>query len=327
MVLTINQIIKLIEIVDQHKKNNKSDREQVKKDFDFKPISYGYDFADYVGIEKFCQVTEIAIYNDNEISLTELGDILLENKTSEKQLKELILQKCFSKNNFSKKIIQTLSKFHYDKTEGLWFNKNIVVNLFQSSKYLPLFYDVELLVKDQNVIRVNPKYCDYNKIIKYKTKTYKLSQERLLEKLENQKLIGEIAEEIVLDFEKTRLKNEGSLSFSELVRQINIDFSNAGYDLESFTGIVIDGLYNRFIEVKGSTGNILDFHWSLNEIKIAEERKEEYWIYFVSNIDVKSRSSPNEPLMIPNPWKNIFLDDTYAKDPENYHVYKKLPDL
>ena len=78
---------------------------------------------------------------------------------------------------------------------------------------------------------------------------------------------------------------------AEKVQQISVDFSNAGYDIESFVGKA-ENLErpDKFIEVKGTTAEQFRFFWSKNEIKQAQKLGNRYWIYFVANVNKEDRS-------------------------------------
>ena len=110
---------------------------------------------------------------------------------------------------------------------------------------------------------------------------------------------------------------------SNKIRQISIDFSNAGYDIESFNGKTRDCVPDRFIEVKGTTKKEFSFYWSINEINTAKELSSNYWIYYVSEIDVQNKTSSNDPKMINNPYENIFSNDLFQKNIESYHIQEQ----
>ena len=166
---------------------------------------------------------------------------------------------------------------------------------------------------------VNP---EFEKLISLKIKR-KITLKQLERNLEQQKKIGNIAEEIVLNFEKNRLKNLGFEEESNNIRRISIDFTNAGYDIESFSGKAKNGLPDRFIEVKGTVKKEFEFHWSTNEINVAKNLGSNYWIYYVSEIDVQNQISPNDPKMINNPYDNIFSSDLFQKNIESYRIQEQ----
>jgi len=135
------------------------------------------------------------------------------------------------------------------------------------------------------------------------------------------KKIGEIAEELVLDFEIKRLKDKGFSTESKNVRRISQNHANAGYDIESFNE-KSDNINkpDRLIEVKGSTGAEFDIHWSQNEVAQAKDNSDKYFLYYVFEIDIIRRMSPHKPIIIPDPFHNILENSEYDKVIESYHI-------
>jgi len=125
---------------------------------------------------------------------------------------------------------------------------------------------------------------------------------------EAKKMIGEIAENIVLEFEKNQ---------SRKVKRISQENANAGYDIESQDE---DGNV-RLIEVKGSTGDEFDIYWSQNEIETARENRDKYWLYFVPGVDIKSKTS-KEPELYPDPIASILESKQYKEKKETLHLIK-----
>jgi len=155
------------------------------------------------------------------------------------------------------------------------------------------------------------------------------SQKEIDDKLILQKQIGQIAEKFVLKFERDRLIKEGKLDQAKRVKQISDDWANKGYDIESFNGEGDDILPDRFIEVKGTSGKEFSIFWSQNEISKAKQLGDEYWIYFVSeiNVDAIGNECPNDPKWIQNPFDKIKPyeknpDDEYMKKDGTIHVTK-----
>ena len=127
-------------------------------------------------------------------------------------------------------------------------------------------------------------------------------------------------EKFVLKFEKNRLKEAGCVDEAEHVDQISEDWANKGYDIDSFDGNSPELQPDRFIEVKSSTGKKFSVFWSENEIEVARELGKRYWIYFVSEIDIDNKTSPNIPEMIQDPFNKI---DPLNINPENTEFDKK----
>ena len=318
MTLSLNDLSRILRLVKLYQRESNSSRNYVKKSYDSEPIKQ-LKLPNYDEIETFCLKLNLIIKNDAEIKLTEFGIELFELFENDLSLaNKKIVEQCFEIQDIKKNIENALEKFHYSNGKK-WFPKWDVVNLFENVQILPILYQTGFLQKNDLSVIVNP---EFDKLISKKVKK-KITLEQLEKNLEHQKKIGDIAEEIVLNFEKNRLKNLGFEDESNKTRKISIDFANAGYDIESFNGKTSDGLPNRFIEVKGTTKKELDFHWSINEINTAKNLGSNYWIYHVSEIDVQNKISINEPKMINNPYDNIFSNDLFEKNIENYHIKEK----
>ena len=127
-----------------------------------------------------------------------------------------------------------------------------------------------------------------------------MSEDELLNALEKQKLLGELAEKIAFEFEINRLKIIGLEKESILCRLISKENVKAGYDIKSFTNSVEQ--HNRFIEVKAIDNN--GIYLSRNEMLTAQRLEENYFLYLVNT---KSKSID----IIQNPILN--LDKFFAR--------------
>ena len=318
MTLSLKDLSRVLRLVKLYQRESNSSRNYVKKSYDSEPIKQ-LKLPNYDEIETFCLKLNLIIKNDAEIKLTKFGIELFELFENDLSLaNKKIVEQCFEIQDIKKNIQNALEKFHYSNGKK-WFPKWDVVNLFEDTQILPILYQTGFLQKNDLSVIVNP---EFEKLISLKYKK-KIPLEQLEKNLEHQKKIGDIAEKFVLNFEKNRLKNLGFEEESNKIRQISIDFSNAGYDIESFNGKTRDGVPDRFIEVKGTTKKELDFHWSINEINVAKNLGSHYWIYHVSEIDIQNKISVNEPKMINNPYDNIFSNDLFEKNIENYHIKEK----
>ena len=318
MTLSLNDLFRILRLVKLYQRESNSSRNYVKKSYDSEPIKQ-LKLPNYDEIETFCLKLNLIIKNDAEIKLTKFGIELFELFENDLSLaNKKIVEQCFEIQDIKKNIENALEKFHYNNGKK-WFPKWDVVNLFENVQILPILYQTGFLKTNDLSVIVNP---EFDKLISKKIKK-KITLNQLEKNLEHQKKIGDIAEELVLNFEKNRLKNLGFEDESNKTRRISIDFANAGYDIESFNGKTNDGLPDRFIEVKGTTKKELDFHWSINEINIAKNLGSHYWIYHVSEIDIQNKISVNEPKMINNPYDNIFSNNLFEKNIESYHIKEK----
>ena len=318
MTLSLNDLFRILRLVKLYQRESNSSRNYVKKSYDSEPIKQ-LKLPNYDEIENFCLKLNLIIKNSDDIKLTKFGieiselfkqDVSLANKK--------IVEQCFETQEIKKNIENALEKFHYSDGKN-WIPKWDVVSLFENVHILPILYQTGFLQKNDLSVIVNP---EFKKLISLKYKK-KIPLEQLEKNLEHQKKIGDIAEKFVLNFEKNRLKNLGFEEESNKIRQISIDFSNAGYDIESFNGKTRDGVPDRFIEVKGTTKKEFSFYWSINEINTAKELSSNYWIYYVSEIDVQNKTSSNDPKMINNPYENIFSNDLFQKNIESYHIQEQ----
>jgi hypothetical protein len=150
------------------------------------------------------------------------------------------------------------------------------------------------------------------------------TEERLREWLKEKKEVGDFAEELIANYEQQRLRDGGFRVESTCVRRISKLRENAGYDIESFDGVAPDVTYNRFIEVKGARSKNLHFIWSTNEIKIARELGDRYWIYFQGGIDMKNKTAKCKPLLFQNPINSILENNDITKTPHGLLVESKM---
>ena len=319
MVIELSQVLKLLSVVKSHQNDGKSKRQQVKKDFELRKIDRGLEYPVYEENEKFCLQTKIITHENDDLVLTDLGDQILLIDSKEK-LNELIIRECLLTGDFSNKIIPALAQFNVDKNNELWCRKKSITQLFDSTDFLHILYDVGLLVKGETDVRLNSKFHENESITIQRKKKRKQSQGDIDDSLKIQKKIGQIGEKIVLKFEKNRLKEAGCVDEAEHVDQISEDWANKGYDIDSFDGNSPELQPDRFIEVKSSTGKKFSVFWSENEIEVARELGKRYWIYFVSEIDIENKTSPNIPEMIQDPFNRI---DPLNINPENTEFDKK----
>lgn len=123
--------------------------------------------------------------------------------------------------------------------------------------------------------------------------------------------VGEIAEELVLRWERGRLRAAACDVEAECVRSISRLKVAAGYDIESFDAASAGLNYDRFIEVKGSRGSDVNFMWSESEMGVARRLGSQYWLYFQGGIDVSRRVARNEVLLFQDPINSILGDSTF----------------
>jgi len=330
MPIKLKQIPEILEIVKQFEDDKKAEPkiDMVKKTYNNSPVSEA-TFPDFDQVGSFCIKTQILKLEKNILSITKIGKEILdsyhENKSISNKVKEIIATKCFLEGPFLQQIQEAFSHFLKNDSK-IWCPSNQVTPLFSTKFILPLLYESNILLQKNKDVVINPIYANLFKIEK-KTRNVRITQKQIDQKLVLMKKVGEIAEEIVVDYEKKRLKNKGFLDESKNVTRISQMNASAGYDIESFNEKSDDiNVHDRLIEVKGSTGTEFDIHWSKNETVQAKDNPDKYFLYYVYEIDIIRRTSPHKPIIISDPFHNILENSEYDKVIEGYHITKKLKD-
>ena len=127
----------------------------------------------------------------------------------------------------------------------------------------------EIVVSDDSII-----------IYQQSKPKHTISEERFRAIQKTREQIGLAGENWVVDYEKGSLKNSGYVDLADKVERISQTNISAGFDVLSFE---FSG-NEKFIEVKTTALSKLEFFLSSNELDIAREYKQRYWIYFLSEI-------------------------------------------
>ena len=129
-----------------------------------------------------------------------------------------------------------------------------------------------------------------------------MTPEQLKEVQKAQEERGEIAERHILECEQIRLKNHPMAEQIKRVSEINV---SEGYDIQSFQSMESNEI-DKFIEVKSFLESER-FFWSINEIKVAARKKENYSLYIVnfSKLDDKKYTYKE----INNPYEYFKMQD------------------
>ncbi|MBC2840097.1 DUF3883 domain-containing protein [Robiginitalea sp. SC105] len=139
----------------------------------------------------------------------------------------------------------------------------------------------------------------------------KLSLKRLKHLLKQKEEAGKRAELFVLEFENNRLCGHPNVEQIQLVSENETD---AGYDLISFNDI--DSIFNnRFIEVKSYEEDV-KFYWSKNEIRVAKDLGDKYFLYLVNRSKMHEKSY--KPQILRNPFHKVFNSDLWRKEAESW---------
>jgi hypothetical protein len=121
---------------------------------------------------------------------------------------------------------------------------------------------------------------------------------------------GARAEDLVINFEKKRLRSIGRADLAGKIRRVSLDNDYLGYDISSFD----ENGWERKIEVKSmlkNKGRDINFYISSNEKRVAETSSN-YYIYLVRDV--------NGPAPIVTPIKNPFKNHSFHLEPTQFRV-------
>ena len=133
-----------------------------------------------------------------------------------------------------------------------------------------------------------------------------ISREQLEKTLAEQKAIGELGEQLTMDYERHRLETKGLFNESERIEQTSKINTRAGYDIASFKGDAPSSNFDYFIEVKARKHDINSFIITANELQQAKEIGSRYAIYFWKGIGHNKPSQPT--LIIENPIEKLGIE-------------------
>ncbi|KSU85170.1 protein of unknown function [Fictibacillus enclensis] len=208
------------------------------------------------------------------------------------------------KKNFLKKLLITLFESNYKifdvnnielQLGKLIINRNSIPHSYYAIR--------NFLIKEHVLINHNQNYFEINKKYKsiFETITIEVNRTKTLEELKKEliqkEILGEKAEKYVLTLEEERYPDR------EIMYVSPFDVT-AGFDIISYrsdSSILPD----KYIEVKCISA-LAHFYWSINEVKIAKEKADNYFLYLVDS------SLTKEPLIIQNPYKKIYCNENIS---------------
>ena len=137
------------------------------------------------------------------------------------------------------------------------------------------------------------------------------SIENFKNKLQRQEELGAEAEKFILAYEKLKRNKHTNCNNIQIISGINV---KAGYDIQSYqsdTSILLD----KYIEVKSYSRSPY-FYWSRNEIKVAKQEKDKYFLYLVNRDEMSDKNY--QPTIIQNPYKHTLNNDNWKKDCQSW---------
>jgi len=230
------------------------------------------------------------------------------------QIKKLLQQK-LKQDNVLEQVAQVIREGSWIKPSSLFNGLNGVLPILS---YL-------LLVKYDSNKRSYYLTENGNKIFK---DNLGKTLEQLKKEQKSQEERGEKAEEYILKLELKRLK--GHPQYNE-IKRVSMENVSAGFDIQSFKSLESTSI-DKLIEVKSFLGSQQRIYWSINEVKVASRKKEDYIICIVDSSKIKDKDYICKE--IPNPCKYFEMDNYTEKttkkyfdiEPQNFLIHLKDDD-
>lgn len=279
-------------------------------------------------IELLLTINWVELTRDNKLKITDNKYIHLDKQTESNHLANLLTRGIFA----ALKDENILTEFIDFESLDIDMKSGAILVLIDS---IPLQYSgLRKLLKTMMVFndyepnsifyQISDEYQDYftNQIVIWLQEEYAYSftsglsfeEFKRLQKIKEE--LGNRAEEYVVFYEQERLKEH---PYTKRIKQISKIKINAGFDVASFDGLNSRD-FDRFIEVKSFTGNP-EFYWSDNEIRVAEIKKEHYFLYLVDRNCINEKDY--QPIIIQNPFEAIYHNEDWLKNPTSWKITKK----
>lgn len=185
------------------------------------------------------------------------------------------------------------SNKHYDDKRNQFYILSSDVEL----KYMGMMM---LLLQLNEFHQIDNRYylseATTNQIIK---SSKSINIKELEKKLAKNRQLGEEAELFVLEYEKKKLKSADINKLPKRISEIDV---SAGYDIASY--LFDNSVPNKFIEVKNCDSS-LSFYISKNELDVAKDKAENYFLYLYNRIT-------KEIIEIQNPFNHLFKSDDWV---------------
>ena len=292
-----------------------------------KSVGYAYSINGIIALLEFLSFVTI---NGDKINLDATSVDLTEFANSDTGFASLLAERLFTKLRQQALLhdFLSLSSIKYDIP---------LDTIIVKSNFIPLEYSglKNFLLKigffsrhDQlaNILIVNKDFSDFfeYQIIRWlqaeELSDTKISYEQFQKLQSIKEQYGDDAEKFVLKYEQMRLKDHPQKHKIKIVSKIDI---SAGYDIISFnssTSLTPD----RLIEVK-SCSKDSGFYWSKNEVETAKLKGKYYFLYLIDrNLIDKDNYTP---IIIPNPFETVFLNDNWRKEAVNWYVQPSQPHI
>lgn len=252
-----------------------------------------------LGID-FLVATGLAERDRDRVKLTQVG-VSVSSSCREPLVlndaqRRLILEHLATEKVWSWRLRNVLTRFRADESGRLIYVRSQQEMGEEELETLTLLQLIEVIVLDKEDL-ILPR-DSVKTLADYMYSWLPISQSELDEIIAERKRLADMAEEYVVDWEKRRLRSVGASHLCNLVTRVSSSDVSRGYDIHSVDGEHGSDL-DRYIEVKSSVGEDVIFYWTSREMEVAQQYRENYWIYFVPRVD--KISDVGSVLMIQDP--------------------------
>lgn len=264
--------------------------------------------------EKYC-ITELGIYL---LELDESDDVYPNNEQM------TTLNHCFfnSVGNTGESMVSLLSKFSYNKTYNTMKVPTSAIPRHSFEYHLTqVFLQTGVLTLREHYYFVREHYL--NEVQRLKHKKTGLSPEYLDAILKKQKEIGDLAEDLCIEFETKRLNRMNKQIQANMIKHVAPEDTNAGYDIASFDGTSVLLTHDRFIEVKASSSPRITFYWSKREMEVAKKLREKYWLYVFTDCHL-GKPYQGTPKMFQNPIITVLNNSKFGIEEDTLFIYETI---
>ena len=243
----------------------------------------------------------------NRIELTKLGsDFISANPLKQYEITEeqrkLIVTDIVFQGPWKEKVQKLFMLFDPDYEEVTYYvsleEKDIPK---KHNQILHLIIGIGILNRYENTYKVESAYVSTIRSLRNEARG--VTADDLGRALNVNIRLADLGEQAIVEFERRRLRELNKPKEADLVRRISQLDTSAGYDIQSFDGDKPAFEYDRFIEVKTSQQDKIRFYWTANEKKVAKEKNDNYWIYFLGGF--KEDNDNISPQAIRNPINKI----------------------
>jgi hypothetical protein len=174
-------------------------------------IVLGGKYGNHDETINFCIYSKIIFEFEQQLQLSVLGKNLIKanpenNWELNETQKNLLIENCFLDGFCKDETISILKQFNADNRRKTFvFSKKDDFILKNISPNLQLLFQIDLIQKDGNILFVNLLYSKYLSFLRSKRK---MSLDELDQQLKIDREVGDIAENIVLEYEQIRLKKK-----------------------------------------------------------------------------------------------------------------------